>query len=230
MLIQAFGFENAAAIILVLTLAFAYHEFGHAIVADRLGDPTPRQHGLITLNPIPHLSLIGLVMLVATGFGWASTPITPGYLRGNKRRSHALVAIAGPLFNLIMALLWAVFAWILGILGDGVIGGLPDFIAHLLVTLPFFGIVMNFFLIFFNLMPIPPLDGFTVLLGILPRELGYQLEPLRRYGFMILLGLIFLLPVLNINIFGQMFELSSMIFGLIAPDEYQALFFSYYFG
>ena len=88
-------------------LAFAYHEFAHAFVADRLGDPTPRDNGRITLNPFPHLSVFGLIMLFLVGFGWAVTPVNPSLLRGNYRRSMAMVAIAGPLANLAMAILWA---------------------------------------------------------------------------------------------------------------------------
>src|SRR5690606_4863653 len=104
-----FGFDIATiiAFIITATLAFAYHEFAHAIVADRLGDPTPRSYGRITLNPFVHLDLFGMVMLILAGFGWAMTPVNPNNLRGNPRTSYAIVALAGPVANLIMAILFA---------------------------------------------------------------------------------------------------------------------------
>lgn len=76
-------------------LAFAYHEFAHAFVADRLGDDTPRQFGRLTLNPFVHLDIFGTLMLLLVGFGWASTPVNPRNLRGNPRTAHAVVAVAG---------------------------------------------------------------------------------------------------------------------------------------
>lgn len=177
-------------------LAFAYHEFAHAIVADRLGDPTPREHGRITLNPFPHLSVFGLIMLFLVGFGWAVTPVNPNRLRGNYRRSMALVAIAGPCANLIMAILWAL-PLRLGLVE-------PSF-AEIIPT-PFqvlwAGVTINILLFAFNLIPIPPLDGFTILQGIVPPDLAYQLDALRQYGSFLLLGALFLLPAIGINIVG----------------------------
>lgn len=177
-------------------LAFAYHEFAHAIVADRLGDPTPREHGRITLNPFPHLSVFGLIMLFLVGFGWAVTPVNPSRLRGNYRRSMALVAIAGPCANLAMAILWAL-PLRLGLVE-------PSF-AEIIPT-PFqvlwAGVSINILLFAFNLIPIPPLDGFTILQGIVPPDLAYQLDALRQYGTFLLLGVLFLLPAIGINIIG----------------------------
>src|SRR5690606_10596481 len=96
------------AFVIVVFFAFAYHELGHALVADYLGDPTPRNQGRITLNPIPHLSALGLILVIVFGFGWATTPINPSLLRGNPRTSHAFVALAGPAMNLLMAILFAI--------------------------------------------------------------------------------------------------------------------------
>lgn len=176
----------------VIILAFAYHEFAHAIVADRLGDPTPRSFGRITLNPIPHLDRFGLVMLFIAGFGWATTPVNPNYLSGNPRRSMALVAVAGPAANFLMAVLFAIP---LRIVQLELIPGnvMPDWLFTFFVL----GVQWNIILMLFNLLPIPPLDGFTILLGILPADLAYQLMPLRQYGVFILLGLLFIPPLLG---------------------------------
>ena len=177
------------AFIITAVLAFAYHEFAHAIVADRLGDNTPRSHGRISLNPIVHLDLFGIIMLLLTGFGWASTPVNPYNFRGNRRVSHALVAVAGPIANLIMA---AIFAFpirfnLVNVFAEGPL--LPS--AGQFCTI---GMAINLLLFAFNLIPIPPLDGFTILVGLVPPEMAYRLEPIRQYGHIILLVTIFLLP------------------------------------
>lgn len=196
-----FGFDppsNLIAFFVTAMLAFAYHEFAHAIVADRMGDPTPRSFGRISLNPIVHLDIFGIVMLMIAGFGWATTPVNPNRLRGNPRTSMAIVAIAGPAANLIMATLYALPIRF-GVVEPAVSGDiLPSMYQFLAI-----GVFINLLLFAFNLLPIPPLDGFTVLLGLLPAELAYQLEPLRRYGALPLLILILLLPaLLNINAIG----------------------------
>jgi Zn-dependent protease len=194
-----FQLKNPQTIVIffiVITFAFAYHECAHAIVADRLGDPTPRRYGRITLNPLPHISLAGMVMLFLIGFGGAYTPVTPGLLRGNQRQSHALVAIAGPVANLVMATL---FALPLRLIDPLTLGSWPSFVLELIS----WGIRLNVFLMVFNLLPIPPLDGFTILQGVLPAEMAYQLEPLRQYGMLILIGVLFLLPNVGLDIFGQ---------------------------
>jgi Zn-dependent protease len=175
-------------------LGFAYHEFAHAIVADRLGDPTPRSFGRITLNPFKHLSLYGLAFLFIIGFGWAVTPVNPNRLRGNPRQSMAIVAIAGPLANLAMALLFALpirFDLVSPAYGD-VIPTAWQFLEQ--------GLIINLLLFAFNLMPIPPLDGFTILVGLLPPELAYRLEGLRQYGTLILLGVLVLLPLAGLDL------------------------------
>ena len=105
---QGIDLPTFIAFIVVAFFAFAYHELGHAVVADYLGDMTPRMNGRMTLNPIPHVSLMGLVMLILIGFGWAVTPINPNALRGNPRTSHVYVALAGPAMNLLMAILFAI--------------------------------------------------------------------------------------------------------------------------
>ena len=198
-----FGFDIATIIAFVITatLAFAYHEFDHAIVADRLGDYTPRSYGRITLNPFVHLDAFGMLMLLIAGFGWATTPVNPNNLRGNPRKSYAIVAAAGPLANLLMALLFALPVQVAGLQPSFA----PREATFALPTLYQFlamGVQINLLLFAFNLMPIPPLDGFTILMGILPPEMAYQLRPLRQYGTLILLAVIFILPRIGLNVLG----------------------------
>ena len=213
---QDFDLGRFTAFIIVAFFAFAYHEFGHAIVADRLGDMTPRRHGRITLNPIPHISLFGLIMLILVGFGWAMTPVNPNALRGNPRTSHMLVALAGPAGNFIMALFFAIPLRLItmGILDIGAlleIGLSVDWVQWLQYLL-FMGVFLNLFLIAFNLLPVPPLDGFTVLQGVLPLELASRLEILRPYGMLILLAALFILPQTGFDIFGVINNFATTVF------------------
>lgn len=202
MLFFNLGIAGFIAFIITATLAFAYHEFAHAIVADRMGDHTPRSYGRITLNPFVHLDAFGMLMLILAGFGWATTPVNPNNLRGNPRTSYAVVALAGPVANLIMALIFAVPIR-LGLANPGATGlalgplELPSFF-----QLCYIGVQINLLLFAFNLMPIPPLDGFTILMGVLPPEMAYRLTPLRQYGTIILLVVIFILPRIGLDVLG----------------------------
>lgn len=192
-----FGLQNPRTLIIfaiVIILAFAYHEYAHALVADRLGDPTPRMNGRLTLNPLPHLSWFGLLTLFLFGFGGAYTPVNPRMLRGNMRQSYALVAIAGPAANLIMAALFALAYRVTAYNFD-----LPGVLYEFML----WGVRLNIFLLVFNLMPIPPLDGFSILQGVLPAEIAYQLEPLRQYGLIFILVAFLLLPRLGVDLFGN---------------------------
>ncbi|MCL4266756.1 MAG: site-2 protease family protein [Anaerolineae bacterium] len=194
---------------IVLIFAFAYHELAHAIVADRLGDPTPRSYGRITLNPARNLDRTGLILALLIGFGWAFTPINPLYFRGNPRRAFAIVAIAGPLANLAMA----------GLLGLPVLLGLvtytpPMEVLPSLYSFLTFGVYYNLLLFAFNLIPIPPLDGFRILLGILPPDIAVQMEQLYRYSMMLFLGIFFLLPAVGFNVAG---EILGPVIGFFYP-------------
>jgi len=213
---QNFDLGRFIAFVIVAFFAFAYHELGHALVADRLGDMTPRQHGRITLNPIPHISWFGMIMLILVGFGWAVTPVNPNALRGNPRTSHMLVALAGPAGNLIMAILFAIplRLIVMGIINVSTLldaGMSRDWIEWLQYFL-YMGVWLNLFLIAFNLLPIPPLDGFTVLRGIVPLEMAYRLDVLRQYGMVILLLVIFILPRVGVDVFSIINNFASTVF------------------
>lgn len=157
--------------LLVLIFSIIVHEVAHGYVADKLGDPTARYAGRLTLNPLPHIDLLGSIILpllsvLAPGgfiFGWAKpVPYNPYNLRKAPHIGEALVAGAGPFTNVLLALLFALIARFS-----------PD---ATLATVAFMGVLSNLWLAFLNMVPVPPLDGSKVLSAILPRELarGYD--------------------------------------------------------
>ncbi len=178
--------------LITLILSITVHEFGHAIVADRLGDRLPRSQGRVTLSPLAHADPIGTLALPAilmltgssVGFGWGRpVMVNPGSFsrRFTMRTAHLLVAAAGPAMNLLFGIL---ISFILFALYPNVIG---VEVAQALANAVF----MNFILMFFNLVPFPPLDGGTVLAGLLPRHMLPAWENLSRYGFLIVMLIAF---------------------------------------
>lgn len=160
-----------------LIISLTVHEFAHAFMADKLGDSTARTLGRLTLNPLAHLDLLGSVLLVVGGFGWGKpVPFNPYNLK-NPKRDTALIAFAGPLSNFIMALLGAALVRFFA---------LPGFFDIFL----YFFVVYNLSLGFFNLIPVNPLDGFKVVLGLLPETLIYQWTQLGQYGIYVLMFLV----------------------------------------
>ncbi len=207
-------FDTTIARLIVLMIAFTVHELSHALMADYLGDPTPRSQGRITLNPLKHLDPFGTIMLLISGFGWAKpVMVNPFNLRGNYRTSMALVAVVGPLSNLVMAIVGSIPLRLIEFMPlSWVLNPAWDKLYFLLVQFVF----INLILMFFNLIPIPPLDGYKVLQGALPPEMGDQLRPLERYGFMILMFVIFFLPgdILSVVIMRPAAALLQILSGL----------------
>jgi Zn-dependent protease len=193
----------------VLLLSLSVHESAHAWTSDRLGDPTARYLGRVSLNPMVHADLMGTIILPIIGlysgfmFGWAKpVPVNLGRLR-NPKRDHMLVAAAGPASNLLMAL--GLLLCLLIMKGSSVEGeqlvrrvamiGFPgegNSIAAPLALFAYEGIVINLILCVFNLIPVAPLDGAAVASGLLPRALAEPFEQIQSHGFMILIALIFL--------------------------------------
>jgi Zn-dependent protease len=171
--------EEILAFAIALIPAFTIHECAHAFMAYRLGDSTAKDLGRLTLNPLKHLDVLGTLMVFVVGFGWAKpVPVNPYNLRGG-RRDMALVAVVGPLSNLALATVVALIWRVSGFAGGEVV------INTLLVF-----IYLNIALLFFNLIPFPPLDGFRVLLGVLPERLAEQWARFGQVGPMLLFGLI----------------------------------------
>jgi Zn-dependent protease len=202
LLSQDFNLQRLLLMTVAFILAIFVHEGNHALVATALGDDTPRRAGRLSLNPFRHVDLTGLVIFVLAGFGWGWTPVNPGKLRPDPRIGNALVAAAGPLANLALAFLLSVP------LRAGV--AMPPLLAQFLVL----AVALNLLLFVLNLLPIPPLDGFTVLLGLLPEHLAAALKPLERYGIGLALAVLVLLPLLGVDILQTLFRPVAQIFGL----------------
>jgi Zn-dependent protease len=193
---QDFDISKIITQLIVLTpgflLAITVHEFTHGYVAYRLGDPTAKQAGRLTFNPISHLDPFGTLALILTQMiGWAKpVPVDPRYLR-NPRQDLLWISLGGPAANLAAAT-------VLALLLHGIaylffrqpISQTAGYFLHPLVMILQYGVVINVGLAVFNLIPVPPLDGAAVLAGLLPPKQAYQFEKLEQYGFIILLILI----------------------------------------
>jgi len=184
--------QRLAVLVLPVILAITVHEAAHGYVADRLGDRTARMLGRITLNPLRHIDPVGTVLLplgmyALTGFmfGWAKpVPVNPRNL-GNPRRDMAIVAVAGPLSNLVMAVLWSV-----AILVGGWLLPTSTWFGAPLVFMGAAGVLINVILLVLNMIPLPPLDGGRVLVGLLPAKLAQTVSRIEPYGLFILIALL----------------------------------------
>lgn len=185
-------YQLIAVSILPLLFAITVHEVAHGWVAKRLGDPTAQRLGRLTLNPLKHIDPVGTVLvpglLLLLGgfvFGWARpVPVTWENLR-HPKRDMALVAAAGPIANLIMAVMWALVAKIGTAIPESLLWA-----ATPLYYMGLFGISINVVLMVLNLIPLPPLDGGRVAVGLLPGRWGWALSRVEPYGFFVLIALL----------------------------------------
>lgn len=169
--------EVLVLLIPVLLFALVFHEYAHAWVAHKLGDPTARYSGRLTLNPIAHLDPFGSLMILFVGFGWAKpVPVDSRYL-SNPRIDMMKIAFAGPAANLLLAFVGGT------ILRTGFVGGSIAMMIYLFTQI-------NIMLAVFNMIPIPPLDGSQIFSGIMSRKNPELVYKLQMYGPQILLGLI----------------------------------------
>jgi Zn-dependent protease len=189
--------------IFVLLTAFAVHEFAHAWSADRFGDPTPRNNGRLTLNPMAHLDPMGSLMLIVVGFGWAKpVPVNPYALARRSSAAMMWVALAGPASNLLMALIAAI-PFQLGLVSAFAAFTNPGEILPSLDKLLFEFVTINLLLMLFNLIPLAPLDGEKILYYLLPVSGQRFMDTIRPYGPLILLAFLFLGPLLGFNVIGS---------------------------
>lgn len=187
---------SIVATLLAVLIAITFHETAHGYVAYRLGDPTAKNAGRLTLNPLAHMDPIGALLMLIAGFGWAKpVPVNPFYFRGDRTKGMMLVSIAGPITNLVLSFA----AYFILVAGQG------------FSSIPFLGeflqycVTLNVYLAVFNLIPIPPLDGSKILAGFLPKSTAYKyLTTVEQYGFLILMLLILfhvtdyiLIPIAN---------------------------------
>lgn len=198
-----------------IIIALSLHEYGHAAMAVKMGDPTPRIMGRLTLNPIAHMDPAGTFMIVITmfmgfGFGWGKPVQTnPAYYR-DYRTGTILVAIAGPAMNLAQAMLAVAVGFMLYSSGTS----LPTYL-HLFLAVY---IMINIVLMVFNLMPIPPLDGGHVTEQLLPYYLKDKYRQFGQYGMLVLLGLMFF-GVLG-KIIGFFFAITRLIISAAFGPDY----------
>ena len=185
--------HTAASVALPLLLAITLHEAAHAFAAYKCGDNTAKDLGRLSLNPIKHIDPIGTIliplMLLISGegflFGWAKPVPVNMYKLHKPRRDMALVAIAGPLSNLLMLLIWAVIFY--KIPSDPKIIDIKSFVHQM----AYWGILINTVLMVLNILPIPPLDGSRVVSSALPQKFAVQYDKIAPYGLFIVFALIF---------------------------------------
>jgi len=195
--------------VIPLILAITFHEAAHGYVARFFGDNTAWQFGRVTLNPFKHIDPVGTVLLPALLFvtrspflfGYAKpVPVNFGALR-NPRRDMILVAAAGPAMNIILAVMAALLFHLVSYLPDTAERWAAENLKN--------GLVINVILAIFNLLPLPPLDGGRIVVGLLPNRLATRFARLERYGLGILVGVLFILPILgaqlgiNLNIISR---------------------------
>jgi Zn-dependent protease len=175
-----------------LLLALTLHEYAHGYVAYRLGDPTARDAGRLTLNPLSHLDPIGTIAFFFIKFGWAKpVPVNPVYFK-NPRKDMLWVALAGPVTNLLLAVASAVL--LKGLIGTASVIPYTPMLEAILVPLYnmlIASVWINLVLCIFNFLPIPPLDGGRILTGLLPEDLARTYASFERYGFIVILLLAF---------------------------------------
>ncbi|MFH1827378.1 MAG: site-2 protease family protein [bacterium] len=202
----------------ILIFSIVIHEVSHGFVAEKLGDPTARVQGRLTLNPIPHLDIVGsiilpLILIITHSpilFGWAKpVPFDPFNLK-NPRKDSALISLAGPLANFTIAIIFSIFARVLLNLNFAGV--------DLLYSLSFTAILLNVILGIFNLIPIHPLDGFKVVGGLLSEKQANEWYQLERYGIIFLLAFLFL-PVGGSNMLNLVLgPVIRFIIGFLLPQ------------
>ena len=170
-----------------IIIGLSFHEFAHAWTAYKLHDPTPKMQGRVTINPIAHIDWLGFAALLFCGFGWGQpVEINPNNFR-NRRRDEFIVSIAGVTMNLIVAVVFSVIAKILVmVMGNGIYSGLGEIIWNIVIYV----IMINFVLMIFNLIPVPPLDGFSIIGEVFNLKTTDLYWNLYRYGNLILFALI----------------------------------------
>jgi len=182
--------QKIAVYAIPVIFAITVHEAAHGYAAKRFGDMTAYLQGRITLNPINHIDPVGTILVPAITmmlggilFGWAKpVPVDFGKLR-NPKRDMLWVAAAGPASNLVMAFIWAIVM--------GLASHAPEFFVVPLTLMAQAGIMINVVLLVLNLLPLPPLDGGRIAVSLLPTHIAYQFSKLERYGFIILIVLLF---------------------------------------
>lgn len=204
--------------IVALLIAITVHEFSHALAADRLGDPTPRLQGRLTLNPLAHLDPLGTIMLILVRFGWGKPVVFDPFNLRNPLRDGALISLAGPFSNLVTATAGALILKILTTFHLTLISNnVSSLLVAIAVALLEPVIVLNVILAIFNLIPIHPLDGFKIVEGFLSKDMAKEWEQLEPYGLIFLLFLV--LPIFGgtAPIVSLISPVINFILGILIP-------------
>lgn len=206
--------EFLIAVLIALGVGMTVHEFAHNYVGHLMGDPVPAREGRLTLNPMVHINPIGWIMFALIGFGiLGSAPISPYRMR-NPRWGYLAAVAAGPLSNLLVAI---VFGIIIRILGIQTLSNMPSLFSTILIQMVFF----NVLLFTFNLMPLFPLDGWYIVLSLLPPDMAYTWQRHQQTTQYIFFGLLFIslaripgLDPFNLIIGQPTFSITSFLLGL----------------
>lgn len=161
-----------------LLIGLTLHEYAHALVAYKLGDPTAKNLGRLTLNPVKHLDPLGAIFLLVFRFGWAKpVPVNPFHFKGDRQKGMLWVSLAGPGSNIVIAIVTALVWKLLEPTGE------------IITPVLFYIFYINLILAVFNFIPVPPLDGSKILAGVLPRKYSHVIFNLEKYGYIVLIFL-----------------------------------------
>lgn len=201
--------------LLAILVAITIHEFSHAWAADYLGDPTPRLQGRLKLNPLVHVDNIGMLFLLFFGFGWGKPVQFDPYNLKNPRKDAALISIAGPISNFILAILLSLLLKLFIFLQLNFL-----LIIGAFIFIPM--IKMNIVLGVFNLLPIHPMDGFKIVAGILPEEKAHEWNQLQKYGMIFLILLIF--PIAGSSMLNNILQpVVDFLYKILLPGIYSGV-------
>lgn len=195
-----------------ILLALTIHEYAHGFIAYKLGDPTAKEAGRLTFNPLAHLDLMGTIAIILIHVGWAKpVPVNPYYFR-NPKRDMIWVSVAGPASNILLAFIFGFLFQLLHFYG--LLMQHP--VLYIMISSSVF---INLILAIFNLVPIPPLDGSKIVGGLIPLQYQRLWEAFERKGMFILLGLIMIGFMLRISIFRPIFWMANFVFLIITGER-----------
>ncbi len=200
--------EELPFVFLALLVAFTIHEFAHAYFAYQFGDPTAKEQGRVSLNPMVHLDIVGTLLIFIAGFGWAKpVPVNRNRFK-YPRLMGVIVSAVGPLSNLVIAFIGMIAAFLLGRAGllDTASAGVYEAVKlffHYLIGL-------NVLLFIFNLIPLPPLDGYRIVEDVAPHRVRLQLQQYEQWGMYIFLLLVFIPPLFRVTL-APIFALSDNV-------------------